>query len=287
MPNVINNWPNADLHNLNLDWILNEIKKLGIKVSNAETYIPHVSNWNNGQWDVNHEYSMNEIVFNGNEIYLASKNVPPGVNINDTAYWALVGTDSYITTKVDKAGDTMTGNLDVHAIVAANGVTIRSNTPDLAYTNANGVNADGEITFDIAANDRRFVFFQHQTEGGTYEEYVLPKSINLFQNAIYEIITTKQKIAWNNANDWQTASNNAKMDICLVFDNTIGGTPVRFNVMIPVNELTDTKWYYSTTAYTSGGEAYVALGADFSTVNCQMVIAGVGAAVSPSAILYR
>lgn len=279
MSNIINNWPNADLHNLNLDWILNEIKKLGIKVENTEKFVPHVAEWNNGQWDVNHEYLMNEIVFNGNEIYIAIKNVPVGVNINDTMYWALVGTDSYITNKVDKAGDTMTGVLTLPGMTVAN-----INVPAISFGDSNGI--IDSILVNIAGGIKKFTFRQFlDPNDPKYNDYVLPDADGIL--GTYDIITSKSKIAWQNALTWTAATAAAKMDILLIFDYDMGGMPIRFNINIAVPELVNTKYYFSNTAYTSAGEAYVSVGADYSNINCTLVIAGTPATVNPNAIIYR
>lgn len=108
MVNIVDNWPYTNLHNINLDWILEQIKTLGYRMENLEGFFPKISDWNNGEWDIDHAYNPNEIVTNGNDIYMAKTNVPTGVNINNTDYWLLVGTDSYITDKVDKSGSCWT-----------------------------------------------------------------------------------------------------------------------------------------------------------------------------------
>ena len=87
MPNIINNWPYTDLHNLNLDWIINKIKDLQEQVTEFTQDLPHVSAWNNGTWDQTHAYDANEIVFDDNKMYLSLRSVPAGVLISNTSYW--------------------------------------------------------------------------------------------------------------------------------------------------------------------------------------------------------
>ena len=87
MPNIINNWPYTDLHNINLDWIINTIKGLQDEVREFTEDLPHVSGWNNGQWDITHAYDANEIVFDDNKMYLSVKPVPANTQISNTNYW--------------------------------------------------------------------------------------------------------------------------------------------------------------------------------------------------------
>ena len=44
---------------------------MGYKVDNLEGFFPKISDWNNGEWDIDHAYNPNEIVTNGNDIYMA------------------------------------------------------------------------------------------------------------------------------------------------------------------------------------------------------------------------
>lgn len=184
MPQIINNWPYSDLHNINLDWILGEIKRLGIKVENVELFMPHVANWNNGSWDVDHDYNMNEIVFNGNDIYIAIKNVPAGENINNTDYWALIGTDCYITQKVDKAGDTMTGNLTLPNVIVKAPDAL--STPAVMGRNSNNQSL-GTVDF---LNDGQ-VQIRSYNVGVASENYKLPTPTESVATE-YEILTSKK-----------------------------------------------------------------------------------------------
>lgn len=87
MPNIINNWPNTDLHNLNLDWILDQLKKFKKELADFALHFPRISSWNDGAWDSNHVYDPNEIVVFSDGLYIAIKQVPAGTLITDTEYW--------------------------------------------------------------------------------------------------------------------------------------------------------------------------------------------------------
>lgn len=186
MVNIVDNWPSANLHNLNLDWVLDEVKKLGYKVDNLEGFFPKISDWNNGEWDIDHAYNPNEIVTNGNDIYMAKTNVPTGTNINNTDYWLLVGTDSYITDKVDKSGDTMTGALTTPQVRIYNG-----SYPMLALlSSASDATELGAVYEDLTL--RRLALRQRSASGHT-EDYYLPSN-TAAENHQYSFITTKDGV---------------------------------------------------------------------------------------------
>lgn len=186
MVNIVDNWPYTNLHNINLDWVIDEVKKLGYKVDNLEGFFPKISDWNNGEWDIDHAYNPNEIVTNGNDIYMAKTNVPTGTNINDTDYWLLVGTDSYITDKVDKSGDTMTGALTTPQVRIYNG-----SYPMLALlSSASDATELGAVYEDLTL--RRLALRQRSTSGHT-EDYYLPSN-TATENHQYSFITTKDGV---------------------------------------------------------------------------------------------
>lgn len=87
MATPINNWPFTDLHNQNLDWVIQTVKDLQEEVREFTEDLPHVSAWNNGTWDITHAYDANEIVFDDNKMYLSVKPVPANTQISNTTYW--------------------------------------------------------------------------------------------------------------------------------------------------------------------------------------------------------
>lgn len=186
MVHIVDNWPYTNLHNINLDWVLQQIKTLGYKMDNLEGFFPKISDWNNGEWDIDHAYNPNEIVTNGNDIYMAKTNVPTGVNISNTDYWLLVGTDSYITDKVDKSGDTMTGRLKV-----PNPIIYNSDFPSLEFaTSADGATIGG-VWEDV---ESKRVVLRQVHPSGHYEDYILPGNSAVNTNETYELITSKDGV---------------------------------------------------------------------------------------------
>lgn len=89
MSNFLNQFPYSDFHEMNLDWILKEIKKMAesmeeFEAANSVTY--------EGIWDITKQYPRYSIVLDSQTGYLviAMKTVPSGIAITNTDYWMLV-----------------------------------------------------------------------------------------------------------------------------------------------------------------------------------------------------
>lgn len=85
-----NNFPYTNFHELNLDWILDRIRKLqydmeAFVVSNILKYADPIG------WDITKEYEANTIVSYGDKTYLSKKPVPAGIAITNPDYWFEVG----------------------------------------------------------------------------------------------------------------------------------------------------------------------------------------------------
>lgn len=81
-----NNFPYTNFHELNLDWLLNQMKELGTAfedfvVSNKLKYADPIT------WDITKSYNPNTIVVDGNTAYISLQRVPAGTQISDTGYW--------------------------------------------------------------------------------------------------------------------------------------------------------------------------------------------------------
>lgn len=85
---MFNLFPYTDFHELNLDWILGEIRKLHkdydeFKVLNTITF--------SGAWDITKQYPAWTIVnVNDTTGYISLKPVPAGIDYTNTDYWVLI-----------------------------------------------------------------------------------------------------------------------------------------------------------------------------------------------------
>lgn len=96
-------WPYTDFHNLNLDWVLETLKKQDAAIAdfislNSITYA------NPLQWDITRQYPKNQVVLDTNgDGYLSVQPVPVGVQIANTDYWTKIGNFSELWSTVKLA----------------------------------------------------------------------------------------------------------------------------------------------------------------------------------------
>ncbi|MBO7735773.1 MAG: hypothetical protein J6S67_24610 [Methanobrevibacter sp.] len=87
----INQFPYMDAHEMNLDWILKEVKRLAAEV-NDFTVVNKISYADPINWDITKQYQTFTIVYDdASETLMISKQpVPKGVSITNEAYWTIV-----------------------------------------------------------------------------------------------------------------------------------------------------------------------------------------------------
>lgn len=82
-----NKYPYTSMHELNLDWILAEIRKLQGEMADFEAVNTITFS---GAWDITKQYPAWTIVSDNNIGYVSIRPVPEGVQLNDTNYWRVV-----------------------------------------------------------------------------------------------------------------------------------------------------------------------------------------------------
>lgn len=96
-------WPYSNFHELNLDWILDTLKKQDAAIAdfislNSITYSDPI------QWDITRQYPKNCVVVDKNgDGYLSVQPVPVGVEIGNTDYWTKIGNFSELWSTVKLA----------------------------------------------------------------------------------------------------------------------------------------------------------------------------------------
>ena len=147
---VFEHFPYTNFHDLNLDWIVQELEKLTVDVRdfisiNAIKYADPI------QWNITSQYEKNTVVLDkdGNA-YLSVQPVPAGVSLDRTEYWTNIGNFSALWESVKEAiaipdeghNKTASSAREPNTLVWVNGdlleVTKHMNAGDMYVTSADG-----------------------------------------------------------------------------------------------------------------------------------------------------
>ena len=143
-------FPYTNFHDLNLDWIIQELEKLTVDVRdfisiNAIKYADPI------QWNITSQYEKNTVVLDkdGNA-YLSVQPVPAGVSLDRTEYWTNIGNFSALWESVKEAiaipdeghNKTASSAREPNTLVWVNGdlleVTKHMSAGDMYVTSADG-----------------------------------------------------------------------------------------------------------------------------------------------------
>ena len=83
----LNKYPYTDFHELNLDWILEKMRELGIRMDQFEA-INQITF--SGYWDITAQYPAWTVVENNDIGYISIQPVPAGILITNTDYWVVI-----------------------------------------------------------------------------------------------------------------------------------------------------------------------------------------------------
>lgn len=83
----LNKYPYTDFHELNLDWILDKLREMGIRMDEFEAVNTITFS---GAWDITQQYQPWTVVENGNVGYISIQPVPVGIAITNTNYWRVI-----------------------------------------------------------------------------------------------------------------------------------------------------------------------------------------------------
>ena len=101
---MTNYWPWTNLHELNLDWIINSIKEQETRLTNFVS-LNTIKYADPFQWNITSQYAQNTLVIDPEDgtAYLSIHPVPSGVQITNTEYWTPVFTLQNFTDALKKA----------------------------------------------------------------------------------------------------------------------------------------------------------------------------------------
>ena len=141
MSDFIHQFPYSDFHEMNLDWIIKEVKRLGEKL---DTFIDYnkIKFADPVEWSIARQYEALTLVFDviwqevapgeeiavrGYNLYMSIEPVPKGINIHNEDYWQLV-----IPFTID---DDI--NINSRNVVTNKAIATKFNSVDLHIDNAN------------------------------------------------------------------------------------------------------------------------------------------------------
>lgn len=100
---LFENFPYANFHELNLDWILQKLKELETEITNFVA-INSVKYANPIVWDITSQYETNTVVLDSSgNAYLSVQPVPAGVALDREEYWTKIGNFSALWDSVRTA----------------------------------------------------------------------------------------------------------------------------------------------------------------------------------------
>lgn len=157
LSNFINQFPYSDFHEMNMDWIIREVKRLAMEMQ-AFSVVNKIAYADPIEWNITSQYPAFNIVYDeaSARLMISKQPVPKGVSINNEDYWTLVSPfridDDFSNTSINPVTNrTITAKFnDVDAeLIRQAGVDAELETTDVTLTN--GLNA--EITTRADADD--------------------------------------------------------------------------------------------------------------------------------------
>lgn len=177
MNNFLNQFPYSDFHEMNLDWIIREVKRIAAEMHDF-SIVNRITFADPMEWNITSQYAAYTIVYDegSHRLMISKQPVPKGISINNEDYWVLVSpfvvdnnfnTNSYnpianktVTDKFEAVDSNITG-LGAALESEANtreeadtnlGNRITQTNEDLATETANRLEAESDLRTDIVEN---------------------------------------------------------------------------------------------------------------------------------------
>ena len=131
--NPIHKAPYTNFHDLNLDWIMDELNEFNTKLTNFVS-LATIKYANPIQWNITSQYEANTVVVDSNgNAYLSVQPVPSGVSLDHTEFWTKIGNFDELWADVKRAitpideghSPTATAARAVNDLVWVNGALVR------------------------------------------------------------------------------------------------------------------------------------------------------------------
>ena len=131
--NPIHRAPYTNFHDLNLDWIMDELNEFNTKLTNFVS-LATIKYADPIQWDITSQYEANTVVVDSKgNAYLSVQPVPSGVSLDRVEFWTKIGNFDELWADVKKAitpndeghSPTATAARAVNDLVWVNGALVR------------------------------------------------------------------------------------------------------------------------------------------------------------------
>ena len=131
--NPIHKAPYTNFHDLNLDWIMDELNEFNTKLTNFVS-LATIKYADPIQWDITSQYEANTVVVDSHgNAYLSVQPVPSGVSLDRAEFWTKIGNFDELWADVKKAitpndeghSPTATAARAVNDLVWVNGALVR------------------------------------------------------------------------------------------------------------------------------------------------------------------
>jgi hypothetical protein len=198
--NPIHRAPYTNFHDLNLDWIMDELNEFNTKLTNFVS-LATIKYADPLQWDITNQYETNTVVVDSNgNAYLSVQPVPSGVSLDRTEFWTKIGNFDELWADVKKAitpndeghRPTATVARAVNDLVWVNGALVRVTRA----MNAGDAYVPGSNCVSSSTNEVLHYLITAFNEGLSVEQTARKNADNQLQTAI-EAEKTARKNADN------------------------------------------------------------------------------------------
>ena len=204
--NPIHKAPYTNFHDLNLDWIMDELNEFNTKLTNFVS-LATIKYANPIQWDITSQYEANTVVVDSNgNAYLSVQPVPSGVSLDRVEFWTKIGNFDELWADVKKAitpideghSPTATAARAVNDLVWVNGALVRVTVKEM---NAGDAYVPGSNCVSSSTNEVLHYLLIVFNKGLSAEKTAREDADNQLQTAIEAEQTARE----NADNQLQTA----------------------------------------------------------------------------------
>ena len=227
--NPIHKAPYTNLHDLNLDWIMEVLNEFNTKLTDFVS-LATIKYANPIQWNITSQYESNTVVVDSNgNAYLSVRPVPSGVSLDRPEFWTKIGNFDELWADVKKAitpndeghSSTATAARAVNDLVWVDSTLVRitraMNAGDAYVTGSNCISSSTNevLHYLLTMFSERLNAEQTARENAISAEQTARKNAD---NGLQTAIEAEQTARENTDNDLQNSIDQLKQDVTKVLD---------------------------------------------------------------------